>query len=465
MSLIELDDTDFLKRVPDKLRQLGFFESLCDEEVMQNNLLITTSLIISVNNKFCLNHEILHKTICQWVKTHPLLQATIRRDQDKSTGKSKLNLPKHYIKMDKGVEEYNNLEFIKNLDNLISWKNVAESELKTPFDFVNGPLWRMKVIKLHDSQINAFDNYALIFTISHAISDGRNSFSILVQYLSMLDKVLKGVAVDKKDLVEIPSNQSWEKLVEELKCKGKINVSKCDFDSLSNVSHRIPDGIGNTTNGINGRINHFVIEKKKLDKLMQKMKSNEPTAKLTSLLIVIICLAFRRTCIIHKVDDIPLDNFVVSVPVCVRNKLSVKTLQMGSYVSNLETTIEFTKNSMKNLNNTILEPLLNKMSYYLMICLIFPIYFFLGKILHPDVIKNFLPKNKVLPSEQMGEKNSLYFYNDFWSIVAENSAKLHTSISSNIELELPKKELIEIMHENNFDFSSFYPINFTVNDF
>jgi len=367
--------------------------------------------------------------------------------------------------MDKDADDYGNLEYIENLDNLISWQNVAESELKTPFDFINGPLWRMKVIKLHDSQTNAFDNYALIFTISHAISDGRNSFSILVQYLNMLDKVLKDVAVDKKDLIEIPSNQSWEKLVEELKCKNKINILKYDFDALNNVSHRIPGGIGNTTNGVNGRINHFIIEKKKLDKLMQKMKSNEPTAKLTSLLIVIICLAFRRTCIVHKVDDIPLDNFVVSVPVCVRNKLNVKSLQMGSYVSNLETTIEFTKNSMKKDKNTILDPLFNKLSYYLMICLVFPIYFFLGKILHPDVIKNFLPKNKVLQSEQLGEKNSFYFYNDFWSIVAENSAKLHTSISSNMELELPKKELIEIMHENNFDFSSFYPINFTVNDF
>ena len=28
---------------------------------------------------------------------------------------------------------------IENLDNLIGWQNEAESELKTPFDFVNGP--------------------------------------------------------------------------------------------------------------------------------------------------------------------------------------------------------------------------------------------------------------------------------------------------------------------------------------
>ena len=123
LSLIELDDTDFLKRVPDKLSHLGFFESLCDEELMHNNLLLTTSLVISVNNKFCLNHEILHKTVCLWVKNHPFLQATILRDVDRNTGKSKLKLPKHFIKMDKDVDDYGNLEYIQNLDNLISWQN------------------------------------------------------------------------------------------------------------------------------------------------------------------------------------------------------------------------------------------------------------------------------------------------------------------------------------------------------
>ena len=56
--------------------------------------------------------------------------------------------------MDKDVDDYGNLEYIQNLDNLISWENVAESELKSPFDFINGPLWRMKVIKLHDGQTN-----------------------------------------------------------------------------------------------------------------------------------------------------------------------------------------------------------------------------------------------------------------------------------------------------------------------
>ena len=35
----------------------------------------------------------------------------------------KLNLPKHFIKMDKDVDDYGNLEYIQNLDNLISWQN------------------------------------------------------------------------------------------------------------------------------------------------------------------------------------------------------------------------------------------------------------------------------------------------------------------------------------------------------
>ena len=461
---MDFDETQFLKRVPDKLRNLGFFESLCDEEFMHENLLITTSLLISVNNKFLINHEVLQKAMSLWVKNHPFLQSTIHRDLDKKTGKSKLNLPKFYIKMNKNIEDYNNLEYFENVDNTINWPNMAERELKTPFDFINGPLWRMKVIKIYDNPTKSFDNYAMIFTLSHAISDGRNSFSIIIQYLNILDKLLKGITVDKKDLVEIPSNLSWEKMVEDMKSRSKIKSCKNDFDCLNSVTHRIPSGIGNVSNGTNGRINHFIIDKKDLERLMQKMKSNEPSAKLTSLLLVIICLAFRRTCIIHKVDDIPLDNFVVSVPVCVRDKLSIKTLQMGSYVSNLETTVEFSKKSIENERKTIIGPVLNKVCYYIMISLIFPIYFFLGKILHPDIITSFLPKNKIVQSENVGEKSIFYFYKDFWSIVAENSANLHKCISENLELELPKKELIEIMLENNFDFSSFYPINFTVSN-
>ena len=113
---MEFDETEFLKRVPDKLRHLGFFESLCDEEVMQKNLLITTTLLVSVNNNSIISHEVLHKAMCLWAKNHPFLQSTIHRELDKKTGKSKLNLPKFYIKMEKNIEDYYNLEYFENAE-------------------------------------------------------------------------------------------------------------------------------------------------------------------------------------------------------------------------------------------------------------------------------------------------------------------------------------------------------------
>ena len=108
--------------------------------------------------------------------------------------------------------------------------------------------------------------------------------------------------------------------------------------------------------------------------MVKRMKSYEPTAKLTSLLTVIICLAFRHACVVHKANGIPLDSFVVGVPVCIRKKLDVDNLQMGSYVGSIKSEINFSgRKSSKTLINRFWS-VANRISYIFVFSFVLFIY-------------------------------------------------------------------------------------------
>ena len=53
---------------------------------------------------------------------------------------------------------------------------------------------------------------------------------------------------------------------------------------------------------------------------------------------------------------------------------------------------------------------------------------------------------------------------DFWRLVEENSKNLHSLISNNYDLQIPNKEIVQILLKNNFNFSMFNPINFSVSN-
>jgi len=453
---------------PRTIRKLGFFESLEDEELMHHNMTITTTTIFSVEKGANVDMVSLKKALVIWIKSHSLLQAGTHRVLDRKTQRPRIDLPKYFVKIEKNIEDYNNLEFIENNpDNSLNWMSLAESELKTPLDYQNGPLWRMKIFKINENTGERNVQYALLLTISHSISDGRNSFSIIAQFLNILDNVMQDQSFNQ--VMEVPSASSWENILENLKATKKLRVSRDEFNFLNNFRHRIPNNVGkNNLNGANMRINKIIIAEEKLSKMVKTMKSNEPTAKLTSLLTVIICLAFRHACIVHKASGIPLDSFVVSVPVCIRKKLDVDNLQMGSYVGSIKSVINLSgRKSSKSLIKNRFWSVANRISYYFLIYLLFPLYFLFiryfkkGKFCFPTIKKY----NQEYYLKNAEKTSTLADVNeDFWSIVADNSTRLHKSISDNLELEITEKKLFEILSKNDFDFSTFYPVNFNVSN-
>ncbi len=453
---------------PRTIRKLGFFESLEDEELMHHNMTITTTTIFSVEKGANVDMVSLKKALVIWIKSHSLLQAGTHRVLDRKTQRPRIDLPKYFVKIEKNIEDYNNLEFIENnSDNSLNWMSLAESELKTPLDYQNGPLWRMKIFKINENTSEHNLQYALLLTISHSISDGRNSFSIIAQFLNILDNVMQDQSFNQ--VMEVPSASSWENILENLKATKKLRVSRDEFNFLNNFRHRIPNNVGkNNLNGANMRINKIIIAEEKLSKMVKTMKSNEPTAKLTSLLTVIICLAFRHACIVHKASGIPLDSFVVSVPVCIRKKLDVDNLQMGSYVGSIKSVINLSgRKSSKSLIKNRFWSVANRISYYFLIYLLFPLYFLFiryfkkGKFCFPTIKKH----NQEYYLKNAEKTSTLADVNeDFWSIVADNSTRLHKSISDNLELEITEKKLFEILSKNDFDFSTFYPVNFNVSN-
>ena len=80
---------------PKILRRLGFMESLCDEELINNNLSITTACIITIPNEFKITEELFKKAIDIWANIHPFLLSKIIRDLDKNH-KSRIDMAKDY---------------------------------------------------------------------------------------------------------------------------------------------------------------------------------------------------------------------------------------------------------------------------------------------------------------------------------------------------------------------------------
>ena len=69
------------------IRKLGFFESMMDEELMKNNMTITTSTVFLVNKEIEIDIASLRKALFIWIKIHKLLQATTYRFCDQKTKK------------------------------------------------------------------------------------------------------------------------------------------------------------------------------------------------------------------------------------------------------------------------------------------------------------------------------------------------------------------------------------------
>jgi hypothetical protein len=277
------------------IRQLGFGECLYDNELLSQNMFQTRCFIASINKKYSVNMDVLNKALKVWVKTHPFLQSTVHRELDPLTGKSRLGLLRYFVYMKKSFEEYNNVEIMQETDEF-KWTDLIEKNLKTKFDVINGPLWRLSVLKMKQVNDDDFNKYAFVLSTSHAISDGKNGYSIGVQLLDFFIDTLENKLSD--EVIEIPSEFPCEHMVKEFKKKPgyKASEEEPDFDRKT---HRLPNNVGNK-DGLHGKFDFIFLEKQKMDKLIKKMKTKAPKAKVTSLLLILLCDSYKVKLIFYK---------------------------------------------------------------------------------------------------------------------------------------------------------------------
>jgi len=177
------------------IRKLGLGEAFFDNEALQGNMIQTRALMTEVSKEHDIDMPVLNKAIEIWVKRHPILQAKIRRTLDEATHKPKTSLPKYLVYLDKPIVEYSNVELVEIGDEA-TWTEFFKQEIKTSLDLENGPLWKMKEVKVKNNE-GPKNKYIFLFKTNHAISDGRNGFLVVVQLLNILGALLENETCDE----------------------------------------------------------------------------------------------------------------------------------------------------------------------------------------------------------------------------------------------------------------------------
>ena len=236
------------------IRELSFAESLYDNEVVNNNSFQTRTFITQIDNRYQINMDLLNKTLKLWIQMHPLLQATIYRQIDPSTQKPKLGLPRYFVYMKKSIDDYRNVKMLQETDYL-KWTDLIESELKSSLDYINGPLWKIKVLKMMESQ-EGLKRYAFILTTSHSITDGRNGYSIGVQFLDLLIDVLENST--SVEINQMPSEFNMDQLIQEYKKRPDIKIID-EKPEIDRSFHRLPNNVG-YKKGIHGRFDYIFLQ-------------------------------------------------------------------------------------------------------------------------------------------------------------------------------------------------------------
>ena len=326
----------------------------------------------------------------------------------------------------------------------------------------------MKVLRMN--KINS-NEYALIFTISHSISDGRNCFSLVAQFLNIFEKVMFD---EKRVCEEIPLVDSSDMILKKLKDQGILKINRLDliesYHTWSSLVNRVTAKSGYKLNGVNGRVEHFCLENSKVTRLIQKMKTNSKNAKLTSLLIVIICIAFKRTCLNNRINDIPLEDYVIAVPVCLRSKLKIDSLSMGCHLGMCDTVVRFDDKKLKSgKGKTYIKKcalFILRFLYILALSIILPVLCFCVKRL-PKFEAKLIEKTRTFKSvRKINEANFEDNREDFWLLVEKNSLELQKTVANNSELDPHKKDIkiLDTILRSNFNFSSFNLVNFCVSN-
>ncbi|NIE76382.1 hypothetical protein F3J45_18265, partial [Pantoea sp. Ap-967] len=83
---------------------------------------------------------------------------------------------------------------------------LVEAELRTPFELNDKPLWRVRLVALGD------DDYVLLMTLHHAISDGWSMTVLVEELLACYDAAVQGLPADLQPLsIQYHDYARWQR--------------------------------------------------------------------------------------------------------------------------------------------------------------------------------------------------------------------------------------------------------------
>lgn len=326
------------------LRKLGEKESNILKRPSSQNFVHT----FRIKTKFDLykNLFLVKNAIQKWKEMHPFLCSRIYKDNN-DVEYFVLNDTKNDIKnvqflkfvsdfqygnkIDKILDELNNLLLQKELSNLIT----EDDEL----------LWRLIFLKIENSQSNSENEFEVLFNVNHVISEARNSYAIVYQLLNLIEEsILKNLNNNQISYGIIPSLEEifpdWleakqqESLSKPLKRPFFYNLEKAkkmefNFPQILNEKNILQGSFYSASNSsfifsLNDLIeiskkNNTKIRKVELThsmstNLIKKCKANN--IKFTSCLNLIIIISFIK---LYKSHGLDLNEIVYYISVCLRN--------------------------------------------------------------------------------------------------------------------------------------------------
>jgi hypothetical protein len=364
------------------IRKLGWDEAYYDNEWMNNNLFMSRIFFLNVNNDCTITPETLTEATRIWTRMFPLLNATIHRQIDEKTQQFKLGTPKYFVNMKKSFEEYNNVELV-DLTKSNNWMDIIYDELKAPFDPINGPLWRIKLLKLN----NPAWNYGFVFAKNHALGDGRCTYTICLEFLNILSNVLEGNVTKYENLTPIESKVCMDELIQKLKSNPNFKIftkNECNHE-LNRIPKNLLYSAQNSSSSTGTKLAYFSLNKEKLTRLHKASKINAPNAKLTGILAVLTCYSYRQACLKHNVQDVPLDSVQFDNLVSFRPNFGIENSQMGVFSHCLECRIDFSREPKEKSDFWHLAEL-DSMSFHERIAINEP--FFIYETNQDDTINN-----------------------------------------------------------------------------
>ena len=160
------------------LRELSPSEKILDYETRSCSLMDSRSVLISSKIDLYENIQVVINAINEWKQIHKLLRSCIHIDKENSL------IRNFALASNEVINSFDNVKFLKydSNDTQDLWKILFENDIFKPYNHETGLLWRLYFIKENNS--NA---YRIIFTVHHAIIDGRAHFCLIQQLLQLIE--------------------------------------------------------------------------------------------------------------------------------------------------------------------------------------------------------------------------------------------------------------------------------------